>query len=665
MGAPRPQDVHDPATSGTHPVPRADLASGGMLIPHRTPSRLATLVASGALLVLPVALAAPPAHAAEPAAPVVAEDFDDGRVPTGWTVGPGSGTWTVENGRLVGRSANTSQLSTIAFGRRLEDFRFSATVRFESVVNASRWAALALDMPSSGAPPWSHAALRSTSTASNGVEFAQRTAANTWNVTDAGAAPTNAGVGKDVEVVIEVRGGRATWSFDGRQVLTTNRLPRTADGAFGLVANGAKVQFDDVEITPLAPESFVLPNDGTAIPKVVAHRGYSSVAPENTDVAMAVAGRTGADFVENDVAVNGDGEPWVLHDATVDRTTDGTGALRTLGNDYLRGLDAGSWFSTVFAGERLPSLVEQLAVVKQGTPRLLLEIKSPQTEAQVRTIIDRVRANGMAERTVIQSFSDDIVRWARAYAPSIPTMILRGTLDPDPVATAKALGVVSYNPSWNAIKGKPEVVDALNDAGIAVMPYTVDSAAEWSAMRDQGVDGIITNRAGELVGWNMRVAQDGDATPPAEPAEARILAPRDGVVLTRGDERSLALDLQHETGSTATLDGEPIEPGATIDPDELALGRHTVVVTAPGATGDPAKAEATFTVRATAAGVASLVATVDGLDAQDRTKLLREGLDGRWERFRKTLDAAEIPAATRRLLDGDAAVLQAAGDDRD
>lgn len=635
-----------------------------MLIPHRSPSRFATVVATASVLLVPAVLAAPSAHAAEPTAPVVAEDFDDGRVPTGWTVGPGSGAWTVEGGRLVGRSASTSQISTIAFGRRLEDFRFSATVRFESVVNAARWAALALDMPAGGAPPWSHAALRSASTASNGVEFAQRTAANTWNVTDAGSAPADAGVGKDVQVVIEVRGGRATWTLDGRQVLTTNRLPRSADGAFGLVANGAKVQFDDVEITPLAPESFVLPNDGTAIPKVVAHRGYSSVAPENTDVAMAIAGRTGADFVENDTAVNADGEPWVLHDATVDRTTDGTGALKSLGSGYLSGLDAGSWFSPVFAGERLPSLVEQLGVVKQGGPRLLLEIKSPQTEAQVRTIIDRVRANGMADRTVIQSFSDDIVRWARAYAPSIPTMILRSTLDADPVATAKALGVVSYNPSWNAIKGKPQVVEALNDAGIAVMPYTVDSAAEWATMQEHGVDGIITNRAGELVGWNQRLAQDGEAQPPAKPAEARILAPRDGVVLTRGDERSLALDLQHETGATATLDGAPIEPGATIDPDELTLGRHTVVVTAPGVAGAPAKAEATFTVRATPTGVASLVATADGLDAQDRTKLLREGLDGRWERFRKTLDTATIPAATRQLLDGDAAVLQAAGDGR-
>lgn len=635
-----------------------------MLLPRQTPSRLVTALATGAALVAGPALAASPAHAADPATPVVAEDFDDGRVPAGWTPGPGSGAWSVEGGRLVGRSASTSQISTIAFGRHLEDFRFAATVRFESVVNAARWAALALDMPAGGAPPWSHAALRSASTASNGVEFAQRTAANTWNVTDAAAAPADAGVGKDVRVVVEVRGGRATWSLNGRQVLTTNRLPRSADGGFGLVANGAKVQFDDVEITPLAPESFVLPNDGTAIPKVVAHRGYSSVAPENTDVAMAIAGRTGADFVENDTAVNGDGEPWVLHDATVDRTTDGTGALKALGSGYLRGLDAGSWFSPVFAGERLPSLVEQLGVVKQGGPRLLLEIKSPQTEAQVRTIVDRVRAGGMADRTVIQSFSDDVVRWARAYAPSIPTMILRSTLDADPVATAKALGVVSYNPSWTAIKGKPQVVEALNDAGVAVMPYTVDSAAEWSAMRDQGVDGIITNRAGELVGWNMRAAQDGASQPPAEPATAEILAPRDGAVLTRGDERSLSLHLQHETGATATLDGDPIAPGATIDPDELSLGRHTVVVTAPGSTGSPARAESTFTVRATPAGVASLVATADGLDAGDRTKLLREGLDGRWERFRKTLDAAAIPAATRRLLDGDAAVLQGAADGR-
>lgn len=604
-------------------------------------------------------IGAPSAFAADPA-PVLTANFDDGAIPAGWTPGPGSGAWTVEQGRLVGRSATTAQISTIAFGQHLEDFRFEATVRFASVVNASRWLALGLDMPSNGANPWQQAALRSASTATNGIEFAHRTAANGWSVTDTASAPADAGTGKDVRVAIEVRGTSATWFFDGTQVLATNNLIRTDDGGFGLVVNGSTVQFDDIAITKLAPQSYVLPNDATALPKVIAHRGYSSVAPENTDVAMAIAAKTGADFVESDVATTADGTPWMLHDATVDRTTDGTGALKDRTDVYLRGLDAGSWFDPAFTGEALPSLDSQLAQVKRGSSKFLLEIKSPQTRAQVERIVQRVKAAGMTRKTVIQSFDDNIVRWSRELEPAIPTMILRGALDADPVATAKSLGVVSYNPSWAAIKGKPQLVDALNDAGIAVMPYTVDNPADWAAMRDQGIDGIITNKPGELAGWKARFAQVAPPKP-AEPAKARILAPADGTRLTRGDERSVALDLQDETGMTVELDGKPVEQGATIAADDLALGSHTLRVRATGEAGEPAVAESTFTVAATAEGIASTLATADGIPTAVRTLLLPVAVEERWSLFTTLLRTAErrIPADVYARLKADAAALAA------
>jgi glycerophosphoryl diester phosphodiesterase len=658
------------------------------------PAAVRTTLAAAALLALPAALpgaahaatpAPPAAHTADPTnvdpsvpvataqsapsraaarradTPVVSETFDDGKVPDGWTPGAGSGTWDVENGRLIGRSANSGQVSTIAFGPHLEDYRFEATVRFESVVDGNRWLALALDMPATGVAPWGQAAMRSNTTAANGTEFAQRTPTNQWSVTNTAAAPTAAGVGTDVKVAIEVHGTSATWFFNGTKVQTTNTLFRSEDGGLGLVANGAKVQFDDITVTPLAAPSLVLPNDATAVPKVVAHRGYSSVSPENTNVAMAIGSRAGADFVEDDVATNADGEPWIIHDDTVDRTTDGTGALATLTSSYLQGLDAGSWFGPAFEKEPLPSLDSQLDVVKGGTAKLLLEIKSPETEAEVRNIIDHVRAKGMVRRTVIQSFDDNIVRWAKAYEPNIPTMILRGALDADPVATAKELGVVSYNPAAAALRGKPEVVQALNDAGIAVMPYTVDSPADWLTLRDLGVDGIITNRAGELVGWNLRYAQGGAAAP-AKPATAAILTPKDGAELTRGERVSLALDAEGDTSIEATLDGKPIAPGDTIDPDALALGEHVLRVSAPGAAGQPATAESRFTVRATSTGVASLVATLRGIPTDLRAALLPLAVERRWAAFRARLTKAEasLTADVFALLDGDAAALQVA-----
>jgi glycerophosphoryl diester phosphodiesterase len=609
-----------------------------------TPRTIGAILAVGAALSLP---------AAASAQTVLDERFDGPGLPAGFAAVEGS--WTVENGRLVGVSPNTSQLSRLTFGPHLENFRFEATVRFDTVVNASRWAALALDMQPGGAPPWSHAALRSTSTAANGTEFAIRTATNAWNVTDAAAAPTDAATGKDVRVAIDVRGNAGTWTFDGKQVLTTKQIERSASGGLGFVVNGAKVSFDDVVVTKLAPEPLVLPNDEDAIPRVVAHRGYSAIAPENTLAATTAGAKVGSDWVETDVATNADGVPYILHDNTVDRTTDGTGALPALGSAYLDGLDAGSWFSPSFTGQPLPSLDALLDEVKRGGAKLLLEVKGPETEAEVARIVAAVRAKGLAGRTLMQSFDENVVKASIKADPEIPVALLRSTLDADPVAKAKELGVVAYNPAWTAIKPRPEVIEALNDAGIAVMPYTVDSAAEWPLMRDAGVDGIITNRPGELIGWSKAYAQ----RPAPDPAAVEIAAPVAGAALERGDDVSVALELTGAESVTATLDGEAVEEGDTIDTDALALGAHELVVVARGKGGDEARATSSFTLRASGTGLAHRVATADGIGDRLRLALLDEVLEEDWSDVRRELarNWSQLDRALALQLDGDAAAL--------
>ena len=180
---------------------------------------VAALAVAGAMII------PAPASAQDPA---LVERFDGGSVPAGWrTV---EGEWSVAGGRLVGRSASSAQNARITFGPHLENYRAELTLRFESVAEATRWTAIGLDVPQDGSVPWWHAALRSGSTAANGVEFAERTAANAWNVTDRGAAPSAAGTGRDVRVAIEVRGNRARWLLEGRQVLATRSIRRSADG---------------------------------------------------------------------------------------------------------------------------------------------------------------------------------------------------------------------------------------------------------------------------------------------------------------------------------------------------------------------------------------------------------------------------------------------------
>ncbi len=476
------------------------------------------------------------APAAAQADPILEERFDGPGLPAGWE--PAEGSWEVVDGRLVGRSSGSGQLSRITFGPHLDNFRIDVTARFESVTDAARWLAIAVDIPANGAVPWWHAAVRSGSSAANGTEFAERTAANTWNVPARAAAPFDAGVGRNVQLAVEVRGNRGRLFIDGEQVLSTRAIRRSDDGRLGLLANGGVMSFDDLTVSPVEPESLVLPNDDETTPHVVAHRGYSSVAPENTLAAVASGWRSGADWVEIDVATSADGEPYVLHDNTVDRTTDGTGALPSLTAPYLDGLDAGSWFSPAFAGQILPKMAPVLDEIDLGTADLLLEIKGPETRAELERIIGDVRARGLLGRTLLQSFDEQVLRDSRAIAPDLRLGLLRSTIDADPVATSQAFDVVAYNPSWAALQPRAGEIERLNAAGVAVMPYTVDDPGVWPTMRDAGADAIITNRPGALVGWNARYAQTG---PGGGPARAEILAPA-GDELERGDARNVAVD---------------------------------------------------------------------------------------------------------------------------
>lgn len=502
---------------------------------------IAAAVAGGSVA---ATLAAPPVAAAavpfEPGDVAYAEDFDavaDGALPEGWDAV--AGEWAVADGRLVGEP---SSIGRITFGPHLENYRFEATVRFDQVNNAGRWLAPILDISPDGSVPWWQAAMRSGTTASNGIELATRTAANAWSVPYTASAPTDAGVGNDVEIAIEVQGNDATWIFDGQEVLE-GRIDRSDDGVLGFAADGARVSIDDVVVTELAPKPVV--NDDGELPATAAHRGYSSVTPENSLAAYAAAMRTGAEFVEIDVHTTADGVPVVMHDQTVDRTTNGTGDVALLDAGYLAGLEAGSFFSPAFAEQPVPAFADILDLMGTGSSDLLLEIKGPETRAEVDRVIDMITAAGLEDRVVVQSFDENVLRYAHDKAPQIPLGLLRGSLDADAVATAEALHATYYNPSAGALRTRPSVVQDLNAAGVGVFVWTVDSAADWAELADLGVEGVITNRAGEHVGWTAaREQAAGDQ--PEEPEAPGLLAALAGLDLSTGQAQQLFSALHDE-----------------------------------------------------------------------------------------------------------------------
>lgn len=603
------------------------------------PVRLVTAAALGlalaaGLVVSP--LQSSPRAAAAPGDVVLRETFDSGALPAGWN--PVAGPWAVRDGRLT---VSGGSISRITFGPRLANYRLEADLRFEQVANSGRWTGVMLDAAADGSVPWWQAVLRSGTTAANGLEIATRTSANAWNVPYTGSAPFNAGTGRDLHVVVEVRGTQVRWVVDGAPALE-GRIARSEDGVMGLVADGATVSFDNVVVTEIEPPT--LTGDEGALPEVVAHRGYSSVNPENTLAALVAGARAGAQWVETDVQTSADGVPVIMHDSAVDRTTSGKGQVGSLSGTTIAGLDAGSWFDAAFTGQRVPTLDAALAAVKRSSSDFLLEIKGPETPAEVARILDAVAAAGMRERTLVQSFDVDVLRAARAHDPKVRLGLLRSQLDADPLALSRQLGLVAYNPAYATLKGRPSVVRDLNAAGIAVFAWTPDAATDWQWLTEAGVDGIITNRPGALIGWE---SAQGQKAAPAQP-RVSIVSPAAGARVERGAEVVLAATAMDAASVTLTLDGRELPNGTAVAASTLALGEHTVTARAAGAAG-VATDTRTFTVTVTADGLRARFGALP--IATGRMQQLFSALEaGDWARLRETVTRVVPDAATRERL---------------
>ncbi|MFE5307979.1 glycerophosphodiester phosphodiesterase [Isoptericola sp. NPDC056605] len=242
--------------------------------------------------------------------------------------------------------------------------------------------------------------------------------------------------------------------------------------------------------------------DGTLRPRVVAHRGNSAVAPQNTLAAFEAAARAGADSLEIDVRLTVDGEVVVLHDDTVDATTNGSGKLTDLELREVRLLDAGSWFSPAYAGQRVPTFAEVIDLLRVR-PRLdlLLEVKGAWSVQEVRRVTGPLREAGLAARTVAQSFWPETVAALRDADPGLRRGLLVTAARDDLVERCRELDVVMCNPQGTVLRDDPGVVARLHDAGLATAVWTLNEPEHWAAAVALGVDEIITDRPDRLAGW--------------------------------------------------------------------------------------------------------------------------------------------------------------------
>ena len=235
---------------------------------------------------------------------------------------------------------------------------------------------------------------------------------------------------------------------------------------------------------------------------IIAHRGYSAVAPQNTFAAFEAAYRAGADLIELDVHLLADGNAAVIHDDTVDATTDASGPVAPFTARSLAALDAGSSFDPAFAGQRVPTFA---AVVDWLGDRdgisILLEFKGPWPAADLARITASIEAAGLADRFIVQSFDPTIVAGLRDLAPNLRRELLIEEMPEDVHELATELGVQGVNPDARLLLSHPDFVDEMHAAGLHVSVWTLNEPAHWAAAVGIGVDAIITDAPGQLRGF--------------------------------------------------------------------------------------------------------------------------------------------------------------------
>jgi glycerophosphoryl diester phosphodiesterase len=230
-------------------------------------------------------------------------------------------------------------------------------------------------------------------------------------------------------------------------------------------------------------------------PLWIAHRGAGKLAPENTLAAFRVGASYGFCAFECDVKLSADSVPFLLHDATLQRTSSGMGVAGHHDWSALARLDAGSWHSRTYAGEPPPSLDAIAAFCLRNGHALNIEIKpTPGTdELTGRTVaLEAARLwSGSAVPPLLSSFEPDALRAAQAAVPELPRALLLDSLRAGWFDEARALGCAGIVTNYAVMDAA--VVAQLHAAGMRALAYTVNDPAEVLRLVGIGIDGIITD----------------------------------------------------------------------------------------------------------------------------------------------------------------------------
>lgn len=240
---------------------------------------------------------------------------------------------------------------------------------------------------------------------------------------------------------------------------------------------------------------------GNPLPRFLGHRGARGSAPENTLVSMRKAAELGAPWVEFDVKLSADGRAILMHDDTLERTTNGRGPVAGASWEQIRQLDAGAWFAAAFAGERVPDLAQTIAVLAELGLGANVEIKPcPGRERETGEVVARGVARLWPKSlppAVLSSFSEESLEAARDAAPTVLRSLLVTDIPPDWHARMARLGCVGLHVGERQLL-RPSV-EAVKQRGVPMLAYTVNTRERAETLWSWGVDCVATD-------WPERLA---------------------------------------------------------------------------------------------------------------------------------------------------------------
>ena len=243
--------------------------------------------------------------------------------------------------------------------------------------------------------------------------------------------------------------------------------------------------------------------------EIIGHRGYAASAPENTLASIEAALSAGARAVEFDVRVAGCGTPVLIHDETLDRTTDGDGPVERRSIEELQTLDAGSWFDPEFTDEQIPTLSRALDHVVGRAHQIYPEVKGIREPSDVDGMVGLVRERGMSDRTTFISIDWSVLERVRARGAAIRIgfIVVTADLFDEALSLAAADPAAILDLNHEIVLDDPSVVRRAKDEGVDVVTWTVNEPDEATRLRRAGVIGFTTDHVARLLAWADRESE--------------------------------------------------------------------------------------------------------------------------------------------------------------